>query len=72
MRAIITTAVPLSESQLKKLSAALKKKDAHLEIEEVVDASVVGGLVVRIGSQEFDGSLRNKLQQLQKQVTTSW
>ena len=56
------SAVALSDDQLAALKAQLKStfgKDVRLNAK--VDPSLLGGLVVKIGSRMFDSSLRTKL-----------
>jgi F-type H+-transporting ATPase subunit delta len=58
----ITVAEPLSEKNLDALKAALKAvsgKDVTLNVN--VDPSIIGGLVVKLGSRMVDSSLRTKL-----------
>ena len=65
MTAQVTTAKALTAAQKKSLSAALKKalgKDVALDV--TVDASLLGGLVAKVGSKMVDSSLKTKLQQL--------
>ena len=61
----VTTAHGLSDSQLaaikSELSAAMKT-DVNLETK--VDESILGGMIVRVGSRMVDSSLRTKLQNL--------
>ncbi len=62
----VTSAVPLSEAQAEALAKTLKGsvgKDVKLNV--TVDGSLIGGLVVRVGSKMIDTSLRAKLAQLQ-------
>ena len=61
----VTSAEKLSPAQLKDLSAALKArvgKDVSLATK--IDSSLLGGLVVKIGSTLIDNSLKTKLQNL--------
>ena len=63
--ALVTTAVPLSAAQAKGVAAALRQalgKDP--EIETRVDASILGGIKVKVGSRLYDASLKSKLDQL--------
>ena len=47
-------------------SEALKRKaGAKVVVDARVDESLIGGLVVRVGSVLFDGSLKTKLMRLQ-------
>jgi F-type H+-transporting ATPase subunit delta len=63
--ATVTSAEPLSEAQVKALREALKDsmgKDVSLN--QKVDASLIGGLVVQVGSRMVDTSLKTKLNAL--------
>ncbi len=58
----VTVAEPLSDKNLESLKAALKSvtgKDVDLNVN--VDPSIIGGLVVKLGSRMVDSSLRTKL-----------
>ncbi len=58
----VTSAVPLTKAQLATLAATLKAKIGKaVTLEEHVDASLIGGLVVKVGSQMIDSSLKTKL-----------
>jgi F-type H+-transporting ATPase subunit delta len=61
----VTSAMPLEEGQVRALQAALKAalhKDVQLN--QKVDATLLGGLVVKVGSRMVDSSLRTKLTSL--------
>ena len=61
----VIVAQPLSLPQTKQLKAALKSvvgKD--VAINAIVDPSLLGGMVVKIGSRQIDTSLRTKLNSL--------
>jgi F-type H+-transporting ATPase subunit delta len=61
----VTAAHKLSEAQLEALAATLKKAvGTEVIIAERLDPSILGGLVVRVGSRMVDSSLRTKLQRL--------
>ena len=58
----VTVAEPLSDKNLDALKSALKTvtgKDVALNVK--VDPSIIGGLVVKLGSRMVDSSLRTKL-----------
>ena len=62
----VQTAHPLSDVQEQQLRARLIECGyGRVEIDKKVDASLLGGLVVRIGARLFDSSLRSRLQRLQ-------
>ncbi|MEM6763113.1 MAG: F0F1 ATP synthase subunit delta [Pseudomonadota bacterium] len=63
--AVVTSAEPLSEDQTKALTEALAEKaGGTIRLETNVDASLIGGLIVRLGSQMIDTSVRTRLQGL--------
>lgn len=65
MTAEVQSATPLSDQQLAALKSTLKAsygKDVRLDAK--VDPSLLGGLVVKVGSRMFDSSLRTKLMNL--------
>ena len=52
----------LDSDQLKKLAETLKAKIGKtVTLNEHVDPTLIGGLVVKVGSQMIDSSLRTKL-----------
>ncbi len=58
----VTSAAPLSGDQLKSLADTLKAKIGKtVTLTEHVDPSLIGGLVVKVGSQMIDSSLKTKL-----------
>lgn len=66
MTAQVTSAVPLSESQLAAVTDALRRAvGSKVTVDPSVDPSLLGGLVVRVGSRMVDSSLRTKLQRLE-------
>ncbi len=61
----VTSAHPLSATQLKALEAKLKVREGkEIKVKASVDAALLGGLVVRIGSQQIDSSIRTRLNSL--------
>ena len=61
----VKTAQDLSAKQLKSLQATLKKHvGSDVSIDADVDPSILGGMVVTIGSQMIDDSVRRKLDRL--------
>ncbi|WP_432191433.1 F0F1 ATP synthase subunit delta [Streptomyces sp. bgisy027] len=61
--AVVTTAVPLSDTQKRRLGAALGKfygHTMHLNID--VDPEVVGGIRVQVGDEVINGSLADRIE----------
>ncbi len=68
----VTSAHPLSDNQRSELQSTLKAsigKDVKLDAR--VDPSLLGGLIVKVGSRMIDTSLRTKLSQLKVGLTTA-
>ena len=64
-RAEVTSAFPLSKTQANALAKQLKARtgrDTTLDL--TVDPAIMGGLIVKMGSQMIDGSLRTRLNAL--------
>ncbi len=63
----VRSAVPLSETQIAELARALSARtNRTVTVRNVVDESVIGGLVTRIGDSVLDGSVRTRLNQLRE------
>ncbi len=61
----VTSAEPLSEKHVADLKAALKASlGRDVTLATTVDPSLIGGLIVKVGSRMIDGSLRTKLNSL--------
>ncbi|QPM92075.1 F0F1 ATP synthase subunit delta [Pseudooceanicola algae] len=62
----VTSATPLSAEQSEKLSAMLAETiGSTVKLNTAVDESLIGGLVVKVGSRMVDTSIRSKLNALQ-------
>ena len=61
----VVSAMPLDEDQAGRMQEALARRfDCEIELENEIDADVIGGAVVYAGDQVIDGSLRGRLQKL--------
>ena len=62
----VASAVPLSAAQSKAVAAAVKRAvGGNITIEHRTDPSLLGGLVVRVGSRMIDSSISSKLRRLE-------
>lgn len=62
----VTSAVELSDAQRQALIERLKATvGGKVQVDVKVDKSLIGGLIVKVGSRMIDNSLRSKLQRLQ-------
>jgi F-type H+-transporting ATPase subunit delta len=66
----VTSAAPISPVNLKALEAKLAGITGKLmDIEPKIDATLLGGVVVQIGSTIFDGSIRTQLSEMKRRLT---
>jgi F-type H+-transporting ATPase subunit delta len=69
LRAAVTAAAPLSAAETDKVRAILQHRFSKTVIITVtVDPELIGGLVIKIGSLSFDGSIRSQLKTIQSQL----
>lgn len=62
----VTAAAELTKAQAEKLAASLKKTVGKtVKLNTTVDESLIGGLIVKVGSKMIDTSIRSKLASLQ-------
>jgi F-type H+-transporting ATPase subunit delta len=65
----VRSAVALSADQVDRLRVALSQAtNKDVEVKVVVDPSVLGGIVARVGDVVIDGSVRHRLEQLKEQI----
>ena len=68
-RARIETASEVDREATSKVIANLKKKYGNdLTTEFVVNPQLLGGMRIRVGSDVWDGTVRNRLERLQQQL----
>jgi F-type H+-transporting ATPase subunit delta len=67
--ATATSALPLTDLEIKALTARLEQMTGgRIALSTDVDASLLGGLVVRVGDRLIDGSVRGRLERLRNQL----
>ena len=65
----VTSAVKLDDSTVKEIGNAIGQQvDREVELSSNVDPEIIGGIVLRVGNFVLDASIRNRLEQLRKQV----
>ena len=66
LTAEVTSARPLGDAQIEALKRSLKDNlGKDVKIDATVDQDLIGGLVIKVGSQMIDSSIRSKLAHLQ-------
>jgi F-type H+-transporting ATPase subunit delta len=69
VRATVTSAVPMPADKLQRLATTLRAVTGkEVQLETDVDPSIIGGVVTRIGSTVYDGSIRMQLQKMRQQL----
>lgn len=65
----VRSAIDLDDAQIERLAAALGRATGKtIEVKVIVDPTVLGGLVARIGDTVIDGTVRNRLDQMKAQL----
>ena len=66
----VRTALPLDDEQREALSDRLGQLTGEkVEMNEVVDEALIGGIAVRIGDRLYDASVRSRLERLRARMT---
>lgn len=65
----ITSAVALDESTVRNIGDRIGERTGRkIELSSEVDPDILGGLVLQVGNNVLDASIRNRLENLRKQV----
>jgi F-type H+-transporting ATPase subunit delta len=65
----VTSAIELDEGTVKGVGDAISAQtDRRIDLRTRVDPDILGGIVLRVGNSILDASIRNRLDQLRKQV----
>jgi F-type H+-transporting ATPase subunit delta len=67
----VRSAIPLDDDTIQRLAVALSKATGkNVEVKVVVDESVIGGIVARIGDTVIDGSIARRVDSLRQALNT--
>lgn len=67
VRGEVTTAVPIPDEKLRAIEQGLAKATGlKVVLESKVDPSIIGGVVTRLGSTVYDGSVTTQLQKMKQ------
>ena len=65
----VTSAVQLDPAVVQALEARIREQTGqHVQLESKVDPDILGGIVLRVGNSILDASVRNRLEQLRREV----
>lgn len=70
MEGTVTSAVPMNEIDIKELEVKLSTKYSKtIKLNNVVDKSVLGGILVKLGNEQIDGTLRTRLANMRENLS---
>ena len=65
----VTSAVELDDSVVRQIGDRVgEQTDRKVELASRVDPDILGGIVLRVGNSILDASIRNRLDQLRREV----
>lgn len=68
--ATVTTAIVLTDSLKEKVLAKAKELTGKdIEVQSIVDESILGGFILRIGDIQYNASIANQLSKLKREFT---
>ena len=69
-KAIVTTAIPMTNDLENKVLKKIKQLTSKtVELENIVDESIIGGFILRIGDKQYNASVSSKLNKLKREFT---
>jgi len=68
----VISASPLDAATTVQFAADIRRRfGSHVTLEFAVDPALLGGVRVQVGNDVWDGTLRTRLENLKKQITTT-
>lgn len=66
----VTTAIPMdADLEARIMDKIATFSDKKITIENIVDPSIIGGFILRIGDQQYNASVANRLQELKREFS---
>jgi len=66
----VTTAIPMTnELEIKVLAKVKELTSKAVELVNIVDESILGGFILRVGDKQYNASVSNKLNKLKREFT---
>lgn len=70
-KAIITSAIDLNRTEKEKIKQSIEKKfNATIELENKVDESLIGGMIIQVEDKQLDLSVAKQIQNLKREFLT--
>ncbi|AUC82918.1 ATP synthase F1 subunit delta [Lacinutrix sp. Bg11-31] len=68
--ATVTTALPLTDDLKVKVLAKVKELTGkEVAVENIIDETILGGFILRVGDLQYDASITNQLNKLRREFT---
>lgn len=61
----VTSAVELTKEQKEKVISLVNKDNSTIELKEIVNPEIIGGMILRVGDTQVDESIKRKLANLE-------
>jgi F-type H+-transporting ATPase subunit delta len=66
----VTTAIPMTEDLEQEVLAKVKAlTNKSVEVENIVDESILGGFILRVGDKQYNASIANQLNKLKREFS---
>jgi len=72
---VVKSSIPLTNDERKHLREVLTRKFGRVEIREIVDSNILGGLIIHFGDEVIDESIRSRMKMLRElmiRVDNEW
>ena len=69
-KATVTTAIPMTNDlEIKVLAKVKELTNKAVDLENIVDESILGGFILRVGDKQYNASIASKLNRLKREFT---
>lgn len=65
----VISAIPLNDDLRSKVNTFVKRFSDKVELEEVVDKDIIGGLIIRVGDRQYDDSILKRINELKREFS---
>ena len=70
LEGFVISAIPMKKEEIKELEEKLSEKyNKNVTLENKVDKSILGGVLVRLGNEEIDGTVKTHLDKMKEQLS---
>lgn len=69
VKATVTTAIPMTAELEKQVLEKAKQMTSHqVVLDHIVDESIIGGFILRVGDQQLNASVASRLQEIKREI----